>query len=155
MDFDDFTGQVQNRLELPGTGEALTATRAVLTTLGERVPEGEATNTAGPLPREIDRFLIEADHGQRFDFQEFVARVAEREGSLVGEDAGGAGADAAFHARAIVALLDEIVPGSQMDELRDALPEDEGWETLFELVDAEEVPWERPENMPAEQAEGE
>ncbi|WP_455429877.1 DUF2267 domain-containing protein [Natronococcus zhouii] len=31
-------------------GAAVRATRAVLTTLGERVQEGEASNLAGPLP---------------------------------------------------------------------------------------------------------
>lgn len=69
MNFDQFTGQVQNRLELPGTGEAVRAIRATLMTLGERIQEGEAKDLAGPLPMEIDYYLTGAvtEHGQRFD----------------------------------------------------------------------------------------
>lgn len=77
--------------------------------------------------------------------------MTEHEGHLVDEDESG-GADAAFHAQAVVALLDEVVPGSEMDEVRDALPADEGWETFFELVDAEEVPREQPGEQSARAA---
>ena len=80
MKYKEFVGQVQNRLELAELGEAVRATRAVLTTLGERLQEGEANDLAGSLPMEIDRYLTEAESGQRFDFAEFVDRVAEREG---------------------------------------------------------------------------
>ncbi|PSP83321.1 hypothetical protein BRC83_07395 [Halobacteriales archaeon QS_1_68_17] len=81
MNFDQFTGEVQHRLELPGTGEAVRAIRATLTTLGERIQEGEADDLAGPLPGEIGFYLIGAvgEHGQRFDWREFVDRVWERE----------------------------------------------------------------------------
>jgi uncharacterized protein (DUF2267 family) len=37
MDFNDFTGEVQHRLELATQGEAVRATRAVLQTLSERI----------------------------------------------------------------------------------------------------------------------
>ena len=67
MKFTEFVGQVQHRLELPGEGEAVRATRAVLQTLGERLQAGQATDLAGPLPMEIDYYLESADHGQRFD----------------------------------------------------------------------------------------
>lgn len=70
MDFSEFVGQVQHRLELPGEGEALRAIRATLATLGERLQAGEAEDLAASLPMEIDRFLTEADsrgsgHGGR------------------------------------------------------------------------------------------
>ena len=38
MNFDEFTGEVQHRLELPGAGEAVRAIRATLMTLGQRIP---------------------------------------------------------------------------------------------------------------------
>nr|WP_312621148.1 DUF2267 domain-containing protein [Haloarcula sp. 1CSR25-25] len=38
MNFDEFTGEVQHRLELPGAGEAVRPIRATLMTLGQRIP---------------------------------------------------------------------------------------------------------------------
>lgn len=131
MNFDEFTGQVQNRLELAGTGETLRAIRAVLTTLGERLQAGEAEDLAASLPMEIDRYLLEADSGQRFGWDEFLDRVMEREGMTDSDDR----ADAAYHARAIVAVANQVVSGNEMRQVRDQLPADEDWDELFELVD--------------------
>lgn len=133
MNFDEFTGEVQHRLGLPGTGETVRSIRATLTTLGQRIPEGNAENLAASLPMEIKWYLAGAvdEHGQRFDWREFVARVAEIERTDP--------ADAAYHARVIVDLLREEVPGSDFQQLRDMLPEgedDENWASLFEVVDA-------------------
>jgi uncharacterized protein (DUF2267 family) len=133
MNFDQFTGRVQNRLELPGTGEAVRAIRATLTTLGERIQEGEADDLASSLPMEIDFYLTGAvaEHGQRFDWDEFVDRVQEREGTTDPDDRG----EAVYHARVIVDVLADVVPGGEMEQVRDQLPSDDGWDTLFELVD--------------------
>lgn len=131
MDFDEFTGEVQNRLELASTGETLRAIRATLTTLGERIQEGEAKDLAGTLPMEIDRYLLEADSGQRFDWDEFLDRVWEREEMSDPDDR----ADAAYHARVILDLVNEAVPPGEMEQVRDGLPADEDWNELFELVD--------------------
>ena len=131
MNFDEFTGQVQSRLELPGTGEAVRATRATLQTLGERVQAGEAEDLASSLPMEIDFYLTgaPADHGERFDWQTFLDRVQERSGP------GAERADAAYHARVVVAVVSEVVPPSAIREIREQLPDDEGWDGLFELID--------------------
>ncbi|WP_254546533.1 DUF2267 domain-containing protein [Halomarina pelagica] len=131
MNFDEFTGQVQNRLELPGTGESVRAIRATLTTLGERLQAGEAEDLAGPLPMEIDRYLLEAESGQRFDYDEFVDRVWERENMTDPNDR----ADAAYHAQAILDVVSEAVPPGELEQVRDQLPED--FDDLFELVDAD------------------
>lgn len=133
MNFDEFTGEIQHRLELPGTGEALRATRATLMTLGQRIPEGNAEDLAASLPMEIKWYMTGAvhDHGQRFDWREFVSRVSEIEGIERQE--------AAYHARVVMALVGSLVPPSDLRQLRDALPEsedDEDWGQLFELVDA-------------------
>lgn len=129
MKYDDFTGQIQNRLELPDTGRAVRATRAVLETLGERLQAGEATDLAGPLPMEIDYYLESADHGQRFDYDEFLDRVADR----ANVDA----SDANYHAQVVVGLVSELVARSEIEQVRAQLPDD--FDPLFELVDAEEV----------------
>ena len=131
MNFDEFTGEIQHRLELPGTGEAVRAIRATLMTLGRRLPEGNAEDLAASLPMEIKWYMTGAveDHGQRFDWQEFVARVSELEEADP--------ADAAYHARVIVDLVETQVPESDFRQLRDSLPEDdENWRKLFEVVDA-------------------
>jgi uncharacterized protein (DUF2267 family) len=133
MNFDEFTGEVQHRLELPGTGEAVRAIRATLMTLGQRIPEGNAEDLAASLPMEIKWYLTGAvrGHGQRFDWQEFVSRVSEIEGTDRPE--------AAYHAQIIVDLVSTLVPPSDLQQLRDQLPEsedDENWRKLFAVIDA-------------------
>jgi uncharacterized protein (DUF2267 family) len=133
MNFDEFTGTVQHRLELPGTGETLRAIRATLLTLGQRIPAGNAEDIAASLPMEIKWYMTGAvhEHGQRFEWSEFVDRVSDIEGADP--------ADAAYHARVIVDLVHTLVPGSDFRQLRDSLPESEDdgdWRNLFEVVDA-------------------
>ncbi|WP_336002837.1 DUF2267 domain-containing protein [Halorientalis halophila] len=133
MNFDEFTGTVQHRLEFPGTGQTVRAIRATLSTLGRRIPADAAEDLAASLPIEIKWYPTGAvdTHGERFDWSEFVARVAEIEGCDR--------ADAAYHARVIVDFVREQVPESDFQELRDQLPESqetEHWGKLFEVVDA-------------------
>jgi uncharacterized protein (DUF2267 family) len=134
MNFDEFTGEVQHRLELPGTGESVRAIRATLLTLGQRIPAGNAEDLAASLPMEIKWYMTGAvhEHGQRFDWTEFVSRVSEIEGTDR--------SDAAYHAQVIVNLVSTLVPPSDLQQLRDQLPEsedDENWGKLFALVDAD------------------
>lgn len=133
MNFDEFSGEIQHRLELPGTGESVRAIRATLLTLGQRIPEGHADDLAASLPMEIKWYLTGAvdEHGQRFDWNEFVSRVSEIEATDP--------ADAAYHARVIVDFVRTLVPESDFQQLRDSLPEsedDENWRKLFEIADA-------------------
>ncbi|MEY7847782.1 DUF2267 domain-containing protein [Natrarchaeobius sp. A-rgal3] len=128
MNYKEFVGQVQHRLEYAQFGQAVRATRAVLTTLGERLQEGEATDLASPLPMEIDRYLTEADHGQRFDYQEFLDRVAEREGVDR--------ADANYHAQQLLAVVADVVPPGNIEKAHNQLPED--FDGLFELIETPE-----------------
>jgi uncharacterized protein (DUF2267 family) len=133
MNFDEFTGQAQNRLGTADTGQTLRAIRATLSTLGSRIPEENAADLAASLPIEIKWYLTGpvTEHGQRFDWPTFVDRVSEIEGCD--------GSDAAYHARVIVALVSEVAPRSDVEQLRDMLPGghgSDGWGSLFELVDA-------------------
>jgi len=141
MNFDEFTGEVQHRLELPETGETVRAVRATLLPLGRRIPEGNAEDLAASLPMEIKWYLTGAvhDHGQRFDWQEFVSQVHEIEG--------GDRSEAAYHAQVIMDLVGSLVPPSDLQQLRDQLPEsedDENWEKLFAVID--EGGWEETRN---------
>lgn len=133
MNFDEFTGTVQHRLELPDTGRAVRAIRATLMTLGSRIPEESAEDIAASLPMEIKWYLTGAvkEHGQRFDWREFIGRVSEIENVDPPE--------AAYHARIVIDLVHSEVPESDFRQLRDMLPEsedDENWRKLFEIVDA-------------------
>lgn len=131
MDFDEFTGEVTHRLELAGTGEAVRAIRATLYPLGERLQAGNAEDLAASLPMEVKWYPTGAvhEHGQRFDWSEYLDRVSEIEGCDRSE--------AAYHARVIIDLVRTVVPDSDFHQLRDELPEgDEDWGSLFEVVDA-------------------
>ncbi|MFB6269805.1 MAG: DUF2267 domain-containing protein [Halobacterium sp.] len=124
MKHDEFVGAVQNRAELASRGEAIRVTRAVLTTLGERLQPGEASDLAGPLPMEIDIFLHDADSGQIFDYQEFLQRVSERANAEL--------ADANFYAQVVIDVVEETTPETELEDVTDQLPED--YDDLFELV---------------------
>src|SRR5690606_19209852 len=110
---DELIGQVQNRARLSSRGEAEGAVRAVLETLGERIPEGLADNLAAQLPREIGenlrRTIVDAGEGtgERFDRDEFIDRTAERAGMDKPK--------AAFTARAVLEVTSEAVGGGLMD----------------------------------------
>lgn len=135
MNFDEFTGTIQHRLELPDTGRTVRAIRAALMPLGERIPEEAAEDLAASLPIEVKWYMTGAvqEHGQRFDWQEYLSRVSEIEGE--GTDP----SEAAYHARVVVDLVETVVPPSDFQQLRDQLPEsedDENWRKLFEVVDA-------------------
>lgn len=127
MNYKEFVGQVQHRLEFGEFGDAVRATRATLTTLGERLEEGEATDLASPLPKEIDLFLEASESGQRFSYEEFLDRVSER--AHVDRS------EANYQAQQMVALLGEVVPEGNLEKVRNQLPED--YEPLFEFVDLE------------------
>ena len=133
MNFDEFTGEIQHRLGLPGTGEAVRTIRATLLTLGQRLPEGNAADLAASLPMEIKWYMTGAvhEHGQRFGWSEFLDSVSDIEGTDR--------ADAAHHARVVVDFVHSQVPESDFRQLRDSLPEaqdDENWRKLFEIVDS-------------------
>ncbi|ELZ12573.1 hypothetical protein C479_04232 [Halovivax asiaticus JCM 14624] len=133
MNFNEFTGEVQHRLELPGTGETVRAIRATLYPLGQRIPAENAADLAASLPMEIKWYLTGAvdEHGQRFDWAEFLDRASEIEGRDK--------ATVAYHTRVIIDLVREQVPGSDFEQLRNQLPESEdtqNWRKLFEVVDA-------------------
>ncbi|GAA0672492.1 DUF2267 domain-containing protein [Natronoarchaeum mannanilyticum] len=128
MKHSEFIGKAQQRTEFGQRGHAVRATRAVLWTLGERLPEGDATDLASPLPVDIDFYLRAPESGQQFGFDEFVDRVGER--------ADADESDATFYAQAIVSLVAEVVPEGELEDVRSSLPDE--YDPLFELVGVDE-----------------
>ncbi|MCP2163758.1 DUF2267 domain-containing protein [Goodfellowiella coeruleoviolacea] len=122
MQHDHFIGQVQARARLASRGQAEGVTRATLETLGERVPEQLAENLAAQLPQEIGEHLRRtvtmggAGSGERFDREEFIARVAQRSHREIPE--------ASYAARVVFEVLAEATTGNILKHVQDSLSED-------------------------------
>jgi uncharacterized protein (DUF2267 family) len=105
--------------------DAERATRAVLETLAERVTRGEADDVAAFLPRELRDLLTSTpEPAEAFDLEEFVRRVAAREG--VDEPA------ALEHARGVFRALGAAVAPGELRDLVAQLPRD--YEPLIEAA---------------------
>jgi uncharacterized protein (DUF2267 family) len=96
--------------------EAERAARAVLTTLGERLPRENADDLITRLPDEIRPWLRTERSAERFAVAEFLRRVAEREGV----DTESAERDV----RAVAAALREAVGNERYAGLMARLPPD-------------------------------
>ncbi|SFS81039.1 DUF2267 domain-containing protein [Halostagnicola kamekurae] len=135
MQYEEFTGEVQHRAQLDSREDALSISRATLTTLSERIQPGEASNLAAQLPDELGRFLEQVDDVERFDYDEFVDRVDERN-ELGEEDP----SEAAFHAQVVMDVLAEGVEAGALEDVRMQLPLEEGYDVLFEIAESEGYP---------------
>lgn len=128
MDHDDFIGQVQHRARLGSRGEAERATRATLETLAQRITDGTAGNLAAQLPSEIGEHLRRQAQDQpgtaeRYSVEEFLERVAAREGTDRPR--------AAFHSRVVLEVVDEATTGGLMTKVREQFPSE--FDRLFEV----------------------
>jgi uncharacterized protein (DUF2267 family) len=90
-------------------------------TLGERLAGGEPWDLAAQLPKEIAYFVTTGDpastgRGERFDLDEFINRVAQREG----EDA----PKAAGHAQAVLSVVGDAVSPGEIAQVCAQLPAD-------------------------------
>jgi uncharacterized protein (DUF2267 family) len=115
---DEFHERVEGRAGLDRAG-AERAVQAVLETLAERITGGQVDDMAAalapelrsPLERGISR---SGGKAQRMSLDEFVARVAEREGATW--------EDSLEHARAVFATLREALPDKEWSDLLAQLP---------------------------------
>ena len=147
MKYKEFLGHVQNRIQADDLSESVRTSRAVLETLGERVTEGEATDIASPLPMEIDRYLLQVDNGNKVNSDEFIDRVLEKLNyqDLVLMDVYARPAEidrseAVYRVKAIFDLISEILPGKEMEDIKQQLPKD--FESFFAFIEFEKKPWE-------------
>jgi uncharacterized protein (DUF2267 family) len=96
--------------------QAQVASRATLQTLAERIDRGQARQLAGQVPPEIAPWLATTSPAERFDVDEFLRRVASREGVEI--------ATARRHAEAVLAALGRAVSDKEFADLTAQLPED-------------------------------
>ena len=94
--------------------DAERAARATLQTLAERISAGQARDLAEQLPPELAPWIATTGDAEAFDVDEFLRRVAEREGAD--------GARAERDARAVFAALGRCVRRKEIDDLVSELP---------------------------------
>ncbi len=124
MQYDEFIGAVQNRARLATQGEAARAAEATLQTLAERLAGEESEHLVAQLPEELARRIQDESPGEdeSFSYDEFMARVAKREGVELSE--------ATYHARAVIDVWREAVSPGQVDHVLTHLSDD--YRPLFE-----------------------
>ncbi|MDT0611104.1 DUF2267 domain-containing protein [Streptomyces lancefieldiae] len=126
MQHDEMIGKVQALTQLPGRGPAEQATRAVLTTLAERLPSGLADHMAAQLSPQLAASIREVTDSatagsskpsaERFDLTAFAGRIAARTGT--DEDA------ALREAAGVLEVLDAALTPELMENVSGALPAD-------------------------------
>jgi uncharacterized protein (DUF2267 family) len=79
MEYEQFIRTVQHAAEL-GWQQAEQATRATLETLGERISPGETRDLAERLPEQVGPWVVNDGQAEGFGVDEFIRRVADREG---------------------------------------------------------------------------
>jgi uncharacterized protein (DUF2267 family) len=117
MDYSELVSRIEDQanLDTEGAEQALAAT---LTTLAERISEEEAEDLASQLPREVKAQLTGAGgDGEVFSVNEFVKRVADREGGIAPEEG-------RRHAEAVLITLREAMSGGEFEDILLQLPDD-------------------------------
>jgi uncharacterized protein (DUF2267 family) len=99
-----------------GYEPARRAIQAVLGTLAERVGAAEARHLAERLPNALAPFLATTASAERLDVDEFLRRIAEREGVDIDQ--------ALKHAEAVFLALERTLGARDFDHLRAQLPRD-------------------------------
>jgi uncharacterized protein (DUF2267 family) len=114
MDYDEFIGIVEQ--VATGREEAERATRATLETLAERVSAAETRHLVEQLPPELGPWLASPTPAEAFDVDEFLRRVAEREGTDI--------ATAERHSRVVFAALARAVDAAHFAHVANQLSKD-------------------------------
>lgn len=123
MKYHEFLGAVQNLARLDSDSAAVSAVRATLETLGERLAGGQAEHIAAQLPEEIGYYLQQPDKDESFELDEFYQRVAEREAVDY--------PDAVYHAKVVMRVLSDAITPGEISDLRAQLPDE--FDDLFEI----------------------
>ena len=111
MQYGDFMKDVRERTGLDKQ-QAEKAVRATLNTLAQRLAGGEPYDLASQLPEELKEtvaFTTGAGAGVHWNAEDFVARVADREGASPEE--------AREHVRAVFAALSDAVSPGEFEDI--------------------------------------
>jgi uncharacterized protein (DUF2267 family) len=139
--YDAFVGLVQRSGKL-SPEEAEGAVQATLRTLAERISAGEARDLAAQLPPEVGELLADGSKAEKFDLEEFLRRVSEREGVDLDQ--------AESHARAVFDALGRTVTHDELRDMASELPKE-----FAPLVASAQPPPrdqpERPAGVPADE----
>jgi uncharacterized protein (DUF2267 family) len=114
-DYEQFIKTIQHKARI-SWDEAERAARSTLETLAERLSAGEAHDIARQLPGDLGRWLAGTDGAQPFHADEFLRRVAEREGVDL--------ETAERHARAVFIALGRAVSADEIEDMVAELPRD-------------------------------
>jgi uncharacterized protein (DUF2267 family) len=133
LDYEHFIATVQHEAGIPKK-QAERAVAATLSTLAERISGGEAGDIAKQLPTELRRLLADGSNAQAFDLEEFLRRVAEREGVTLD--------NAEQHARAVFSALGRTVGHDEIADMASELPQD--FEPLVAAAQSRPAPADPP-----------
>lgn len=114
--YDQYIRTVRSRAWFASDVEAVAAIRAVLEVLGERITIGQADDLATALPLDFRPSLRQSPGAQSFGLDEFLARIAEREGVDV--------RTAVEQARAVLSALADAVPRDELLDTLEQLPKE-------------------------------
>jgi uncharacterized protein (DUF2267 family) len=140
MEYSEFIQLVEQGSGGPGTEIAERAAEATLRTLAERLPRGEARHIALELPAELLPWLHTESEALAFGIDEFLDRVANREGTDV--------ETALRHARGVFFALGRALSPETVAHLAGLLPRtyaplvDEAEHRYLEIMPASEF-WDR------------
>jgi uncharacterized protein (DUF2267 family) len=115
VDHEHFVSGVEHLAGIP-RDEAERAVEATLTTLAERISGGEARDIGRQLAPDLRPLLTDGDKAEPFGYEEFLHRVAEREGvppEVAERDA-----------RAVFAELGRAVTHDEIADMASELPRD-------------------------------
>jgi uncharacterized protein (DUF2267 family) len=115
VDFEQFIKIVEQQIGLDAEA-AEGAARATLRTLAERLSKGEARDLLRELPAEMKSWVYVERDPEPFDVEEFLRRVAEREGVDI--------ESARRHALAVFWALGQAVSADEIADIAADLPHD-------------------------------
>jgi uncharacterized protein (DUF2267 family) len=115
MEYEEIIEAIQQAAGGLGREAAERAAQATLQTLAERLPRGEARHIQQELPAELKPFIYTETDTEALDIDEFLRRVADREGTDV--------ETALRHARAVFAALGRALSPDAVEHLAAALPQ--------------------------------
>jgi uncharacterized protein (DUF2267 family) len=114
VQFRTLVADVQRQARIPAPDLAIALLRAFLTTLAERLQSRDAFALSRRLPKELATYLLSPPraHGETFDAEQFVFRVAQR--SKHSEDA----------VRRLAPVIGALIVSTHPPELREKIPQD-------------------------------